>query len=143
MININNSKKSTKSSAEHCNSKQVRILQNVGEIVFLSSQIYLQASFILPNVLVLPVLVLKLNKTSYVEYFLAKIFVSLLKLLNISLDKWSFFKSYKIRFFNDYSKWTKKTLLTLVSMMIINELFRETASIQLCKLIFEERVELI
>ena len=28
-------------------------------------------------------------------------------------------------------------------MMIINELFRETASIQLYKLIFEERVELI
>ena len=36
-------------------------------------------------------LVLKWNKTSYIEYFFAKIFVSFLKLLNISLIKYALF----------------------------------------------------
>ena len=50
--------------------------------------------FIYTNcILILSVLVLKWNKTSYIEYFLAKIFVSFLKLLNISLDKYSLFLS--------------------------------------------------
>ena len=54
--------------------------------------------FILPNlcyancILILPILVLKWNKTSYIEYFFAKIFVSFLKLLN--LNRYGLFLSH-------------------------------------------------
>ena len=47
-----------------------------------------------------------------------------------------------ISFFNDNRELTGKNILVLLSKMIINALFHETADIQLPKLRFEEKLKL-
>ena len=61
---------------------------------FFSSQVYLRAIFYIAwgflkklKTLVLPLLLLKWNKTCCIDFFFDKIFVSFVKLLNINLDE--------------------------------------------------------
>ena len=124
MVTIDNFKNSTKSSTtKHCNSKELRVVRNFLQNVFFyftnlsqGSLLYSPWFFIL-KFLILPVLLLKWNKTCCIEFSLIKISVSFIKLINISLD--------------DDREWGEKTIAVLLSRMIKNKLFRVTATIQL------------
>ena len=79
LINIDHFKKSTNSSTGHWNSKKVCIQWNVWRnnffilLKFISRQFYILSNFFYTNwSLLLLVLVLKWNKTSYTEYFLPR-----------------------------------------------------------------------
>ena len=62
--------------------------------------------------------------------FLVKIFISFVKLLNIILNEYSLFLSHvKLVFIGDRER-PEKTILMLLSMEVINKLFRATANIQ-------------
>ena len=148
LMNIDNFKKRTWSSTKHCNSRNFSILQKVLQNVLsfftnLSQGNFLCCPkfFIQLKMLILPVLILKWIKTYCIDFFLIKIFVSIVKLLNISLDEYSLFLSHvKSVFFNDDSEWTENTILVLLSWMIIIKLLCMTTKIQLPKLRFKERV---
>ena len=72
-----------------------------------------------------------------------RIFVSLVKLLNISLEEHSLFLSHvKSVFFNDNREWTEKTKLVLLPRILIIKLLRVTPNIQLPRLGFKERERL-
>ena len=65
-----------------------------------------------------------------IRVFLVKIFISFVKLLNIILDEYSLFLSHvKLVFIGDRER-PEKTILMLLSMEVINKLFRATANIQ-------------
>ena len=70
---------------------------------FFSSQIHLKGLFYIAQILILPALLLKWNKTCYIKVFLIKIFSS----------RWvsSFSQSSKISFFDDDQEWTEKNIL--------------------------------
>ena len=74
---------------------------------FFSSKIYFKVIFYITQgnflyyitqlkILILPTLLLKWNKTCCIEFFLVKILVSFVKLLNINLEKYSLFLSHVI-----------------------------------------------
>ena len=81
--------------------KEFGMLQNVLWIVFffftISSQgnfLYCPRFFTLTKILILSAFLLKWNKTCYIEFFLIKIFISFVKLLNSSLGEYSLFLSH-------------------------------------------------
>ena len=130
MRNISNSKKSTKSSVTHGNSRKYFAKYPFFFHKFISRQFFLLPKFFIltknPNT---AHIVLKWNKTCYIDFFV-KIFVSFAKLLNFNLDEYSLSLSHlKLVLFNNDREWTEKTILVLLSRRIVNKLFRGTANI--------------
>ena len=63
------------------------------------------------KILMLSAILLKWNKTCCIEFFLAKIFVSFVKLWNLSREEYVFFsQSCKISFINDDSEGRKENM---------------------------------
>ena len=54
-----------------------------------------------------------------------------------------FFSAMLNKFFNDDSKWTEKTILVILSRMIINQLICAITNIQLRKFRFKEGAKLV
>ena len=108
------------------------------EMLFFLIYKFIPGNFLycLRDFLMLLVLLLKWNKTCCIEFFLVKIFV-------ISIDEYSLFLSHLKYFFNDDSKWIEKTMLVLLSRIVINKLFCLTTNIQLCMFGFYKGVKLV
>ena len=123
MTNIYNSEKSTKSSTKQCSS-EIIIIQNVLWNAFFyanlsQGNILYWPKFYRLKILILPALVLKWNKTCYIQSFLSR-FSLVSQVISANLDEFCLFLSHlRSDFFND-GKWAEKTILVLPSRRIIN-----------------------
>ena len=134
MIKIDKSKKLTKLSTKNCKFKKFCTVWNVLENVlffftnlFPGNFLYSLRPFIITKDLSSVCTPAKMKENLLHWFYLVKIFASFVKLLNISLDE------YNLLLNHAKQAWTKKTILMLLSRMIIYKLSWETANIQLRK----------
>ena len=149
MANIDNSKKSTKSSSKHCHSKVSYTTKYLLNVVFLH-KVYLKGILYTAQSFWYKLKILIYCPYTYSNWpkpvaliFFVNIFVSFVKFLNqgkvIHRDEYSFFISHV----KSYREWTEKTILALLFRESINQRNRVTANIQLGKCRFKEGLKLV
>ena len=146
-MNIDNSKNQLN---HQVNIRKFRILQNICQILFFSSQAYLRGilytarSFLHKLKMLIYCPFLYWNKPKPVALiFFVNVFVNFVKLLNRGKVIHSVEYSFFLIHVKSDKEWTEKTILALLSMEIINEWYRTTADIQLRRFRFKEGLKLV